>query len=99
MATQNDISLTNQYGEKSINKINSVTVAIANATPAKTGITAIVAIATTDLVAVSTPDATDEASAVTLVNAIKAAYNLNVVLANANKAKINAVLAAMKVVS
>lgn len=46
MATVNDMTLTNQFGEKSINQINSVDAAVANATPAKTGVQAIAALAT-----------------------------------------------------
>jgi hypothetical protein len=69
------LSFQNEFGEKY--ESTKTSQEISNALPAKAGVTAIGAI--------TTPDATDEASAVTL--------------ANANKAKINAILAAMKVVS
>lgn len=77
MSTTNDMTVTNQFGEKEILDVNSIGQAVPNLMPAKSGITAISAIATAD--------ATDLATAITL--------------ANANKAKINAILAAMKVVS
>lgn len=121
MSTKNDITLVNQFGEKSINQLSSVAVAVSNAAPAKDAVTAVSAIATADLVAesisdlvvVSTVDATDLATALTLVNDIKAKYNLNVAIVNDIKAKYNlnvaltniekaqhnALLAALKVVA
>jgi hypothetical protein len=67
-----------QFGELQNNTIaDSQALLLANGLPAKTGITAITAVAVVD--------ATDLPTAIALTNA--------------NKAKINAILAAMKVVS
>lgn len=69
---------TNQFGEVSINQQSTAQAqAEVNALPAKTGVAALTAIATAD--------ATDLASAITLVNDCKA--------------KINAFIAAIKVQS
>lgn len=46
-------------------------------------------ISTTDLVAVSSPDATDLPTAITLLNELKGKYNLNVPLTNEIKSKYN----------
>lgn len=77
MSTQNDITLVNQFGEESINKVKSIGQTMADAQPAKTGVQAIVAIAVVD--------ASDLPTAIAL--------------ANANKAKINEILAALKVIA
>lgn len=77
MSTQNDITLVNQFGEESINKVKTIGQTMADAQPAKTGVQAIVAIATVD--------ASDLPTAITL--------------ANDCKAKINEILAALKVIS
>lgn len=69
--------LVNQFGEESINQMKSAAVSLANAIPAKAGITAITPIVLAD--------ATDLASAEAL--------------ANACKAQLNSILAALKVVS
>lgn len=77
MSTANDITLVNQFGETSINKVKSIGQTMADAQPAKTGVQAVVAIATIDAV--------DAPTTMALVNECKA--------------KINEILAALKVIS
>lgn len=61
--TKNDLTLVNQYGEKSINQV------VSNNMPAPTN-PAIEA-----LTPIATADANDEATAITLVNECKAKIN------------------------
>lgn len=74
MGTKNDITMTNQFGEKSINAVESIAEDFADVLPAKSEVAALEAIATAD--------ATDLGTAVAL--------------ANACKAKINAIIVALK---
>jgi len=114
MATPNDITLTNEFGEKTMNKINEVNIvplpsqatltvvanltagsavpsavttqALANKLPSKAGVEAITAIAVAD-------------APVQTGLYVQADVQAIADLANANKAKINEILAALKVVS
>lgn len=64
---QNDLELTNQYGEKSQNQVTVVSQSLSDSIPAKTGVGAIDAIATAN--------ATNLAEALVLVNELKAVVN------------------------
>lgn len=86
MSTANDLYLVNQFGEESVNQVVSVSVVVANKLPAKAGVTAITAIATAN--------ATTQTAGY-----VQADVQSIATLANANKAKINEILAALKVVS
>lgn len=67
MGTKNDMTLINQFGEESINQVITIDDSFSNKQPAKAGVTAITAIATAD--------ATDLATALVLVNELKANFN------------------------
>jgi hypothetical protein len=105
MTTVNDMTVKNQYGETAVLDVQSGSSALADAIPAKTGITAIPAIATVDDVAITTIDLVVESIAdiVAVATAdasttISIAYDQTEVqaiatLANANKVAINLTLA------
>lgn len=45
MGTENDVTLTNQFGEESINAVNSIGQKFSDIQPAKTGVAALSALA------------------------------------------------------
>lgn len=67
MGTKNDMTITNQYGEKSINSVESISEDFAEKIPAKQAIA--------DLTLITTPDGSDPATTQALVNDCKAKIN------------------------